>query len=131
MGKDVHAPGYYVHIEPGACFLGVGIWHPDNESLARIREAIAEGPARWKRGRDHKAFGNHFQLAGDSLTRPPRGFAAEHPMVEDLKRKDFIGVCQLEEKDVLAPKFLQDTAGKFAAARPFMQFLCDALKVPF
>ena len=26
MGKDVHCPGFYLHIEPKECFLGAGIW---------------------------------------------------------------------------------------------------------
>ena len=25
-GKDVHAPGYYVHVEPGESFIGAGMW---------------------------------------------------------------------------------------------------------
>jgi uncharacterized protein (DUF2461 family) len=28
-GKDVHAPGFYLHIQPGNVFMGAGLWHPD------------------------------------------------------------------------------------------------------
>ena len=41
-GKDVHAPGLYVHLAPGELFLGAGMWHPDREPLKQIREAIEE-----------------------------------------------------------------------------------------
>jgi uncharacterized protein (TIGR02453 family) len=136
QGRDVHAPGFYVHIAPGECFLAVGLWRPDSEPLARIRHAIVEKPDRWRRARDDRRFrdpqaGTPFALDGASLKRPPRGFAADHPCIEDIKRTDFIGVAGLEERDVLARGFLDQVAASFSASRPFMRFLCDALKVPF
>ena len=48
MGKDVHASGFYVHIEPGFCFLGVGIWHPDSTSLSSIRDFISHAYHQWQ-----------------------------------------------------------------------------------
>lgn len=30
--------GYYIHIEPGKSFLGVGFWKPEKEDLYRIRK---------------------------------------------------------------------------------------------
>ena len=36
--KDVHSPGFYLHLEPGSCFVGLGIWHPDGGTLKAIRE---------------------------------------------------------------------------------------------
>jgi uncharacterized protein (TIGR02453 family) len=129
-GKDVHSPGFYVHIEPGEVFLGAGIWHPDSTALAAIRDRIDEDPAVWKRVRDRKAFRSHFALTGDSLKRPPRGFDPEHPMIEDLKRKDFIGVGQLEPKSIESPDFVTDTAQAFKVAIPFVRFLCGALNLP-
>ena len=40
QGRDVHAPGFYVHIAPGECFLAVGLWRPEPEPLGRVRQAI-------------------------------------------------------------------------------------------
>jgi len=131
LGRDVHAPGFYVHIASGECFLAVGVWRPDPEALGRIRQAIVDRPERWRRARDDKKFRRWFALDGDSLKRPPRGFPADHPMVEDLKRTDFIGLSELTERDVLAKSFLDSVAAAFTAARPFVRFLCDALEVPF
>ena len=131
QGRDIHAPGFYVHIASGECFLAVGLWRPDPVSLGRIRQAIVEWPDRWKRARNDRKFRARFSLDGDSLKRPPRGFPAEHPWIEDLMRTDFIGLEELEERDVLGRRFLDHVAASFAASRPFMRFLCDALKVPF
>jgi effector-binding domain-containing protein len=59
-GRDVHAPGCYVHIVPGSCFLGAGIWHPDPKALRAIRTEIVEQPALWQRALDDRAFRRHF-----------------------------------------------------------------------
>ena len=42
LGKNAHAPGFYLHIDRGGCFAGAGMWHPDSPSLKKIREAIVE-----------------------------------------------------------------------------------------
>jgi uncharacterized protein (TIGR02453 family) len=129
--RDIHTPGFYVHIAPGECFLAVGSWRPDSESLGQIRQAIIEHPDRWRRARDDKNFRRWFDLAGDSLKRPPRGLPPDHRFAEDLKRTDFLGLRELTEQDVMAEGFLDEVATCFAAARPFMRFLCEALKAPF
>ncbi len=131
LGRDVHAPGFYVHIAPDECFLAIGVWRPDPDALARIRQAIVDRADRWRRSRDDKKFRKHFTLEGDSLKRPPRDFPADHPFVEDLKRTDFIGLEELTERDVLDKTFSDRVADSFAAARPFVRFLCDALELPF
>jgi uncharacterized protein (TIGR02453 family) len=131
FGRDVHAPGFYVHVAPDECFLAIGVWRPDPASLGRIRQAIVAEGDRWRRASRGKKFRELFVLEGDSLKRPPRGFPADHPLIEDLKRTDFVGVADLSERDVLDKKFLDKVATSFAASRPFMRFLCAALQVPF
>ena len=129
--RDAHAPGYYLHIEPGSVFAGVGIWHPESAALRRIREAIAEDPAGWKRASRAQPFRGTFELAGNRLKRAPRGFDPEHPLVEDLKWKDYIGVVELDEAFVTKGDLPARLGKTFAAATPFMRFLCAALDVPF
>lgn len=131
LGKDVHAPGFYVHLHPDESFLGVGIWHPDSQALQAIRQRIDEEPTAWKRARDDRGFQAQYRLAGDSLKRPPRGYEQDHPLIEDLKRKDFIAVKNLSRRDVLAGSFLENVTNDFRAAKPLMRFLCKALKIPF
>lgn len=130
-GADVHAPGFYVHVAPREVFVGVGAWHPDPSALARIRSRIAERPDEWQRARDARAFRRCFALGGDSLKRPPRGFDAAHPFIEDLQRKDFLGMRSLDELAACDPDFFADTVQSFRAAAPFMAFLCAALDLPF
>jgi uncharacterized protein (TIGR02453 family) len=130
-GKDVHAPGYYVHIEAGECFLGAGLWHPDPEPLAAIRNRIAERPAEWKKIRDQKGFVAAFRLGGSALSRPPRGFAADHSCIEDIKRKDFIAGHDFSAATIHSADFVKQVVSTFRTATPFMKFLCQALDLPF
>lgn len=131
QARDVHAPGYYLHIDPDQVFLGAGMWRPAADALRGIRERIAVKPAEWQRARDDQGFQRHFHLGGESLTRPPRGFDKEHPQIDDIKRKDFIAVKNLALGDATSPRFQQKVETAFKAATPYMQFLCKAVNVPF
>lgn len=130
-GKDVHVPGFYMHIALDECFLGAGVWHPDSPSLALIRERIVEEPARWKRAKAGKRFSDTWTLSGDSLKRPPRGYDAEHPLIGDLKRKDHIAMAPLDHDDLFAPDVVNRVADAFKRSKPYVGFLCDALGQPF
>jgi uncharacterized protein (TIGR02453 family) len=131
QARDVHSPGYYVHIDPDQVFLGVGMWRPDSDSLRSIRERIVAKPAEWSRTTADAKFRRHFELDGESLTRPPRGFDREHKHIGDIKRKSFIGVRNLDVEDCLRPGFQRKVETSFSAATPFMKFLCKAVGVPF
>ena len=68
--KDVHAPGFYLHMELGNVFMGAGIWHPGSVTLGKIREAIVADPKRWKRLKNAKALSTAgCKLVGYSLKR--------------------------------------------------------------
>ena len=131
QAKDVHSPGYYVHIDPDQVFIGAGMWRPDSDPLRAIRERIAAKPAEWKRAIGDSKFKRNFDLGGESLTRPPRGFDKDHELIDDIKRKSFIAVRNLDVEDCLSPRFQQKVETTFRAGAPFMQFLCKAVGVPY
>lgn len=131
LAKDVHSPGFYVHIDPEQVFLGAGMWRPDSGALAGIRERISNKQKEWLRVLTDSAFSRHFHLGGTTLKRPPRGYDKDHPMIEDLKRKDFIAVKNMNHDDVLNPKFQQKVEAAFKGASDYMQFLCKAVGVPY
>ena len=125
--KDVHAPGVYLHVEPGNCFAGLGIWRPEADALRQIRTAIAENPSRWKRIRGRKPFDTDWKLGGDALKRPPRGFDPEHALIDEIKRKDFIAITNFKQSEVSSPSFAALFAKRCRAAKPLGAFLCDAI----
>jgi uncharacterized protein (TIGR02453 family) len=131
-GDDVHAPGLYFHIDPKECFLACGMWRPPADALAAIRARIAEHPDIWLAARDNKAFVKVWgRVSGETLKRPPRSFDLDHPCIEDIKRKDFLGVLDLPRADMSLPKLPNQVAKAFAAGTPLMKFLCDALGLPY
>ena len=131
QAKDVHSPGYYVHIDPEQVFVGVGMWRPESDALLAIRQRIVARPSEWKRALGDPKFRRHFELGGESLTRAPRGFDKDHELTEDIRRKSFIAVRNLDVGDSLGPRFQRTVEATFAAATPFMRFLCKAVGVPF
>jgi uncharacterized protein (TIGR02453 family) len=124
-GKDVHVPAFYLHLEPENCFTAAGIWHPDNPALSRIRAAIVGRSSAW--GAIHRKF----ELEGDALLRPPRGFDPEHPFIEDIKRKDFIASVTFTDAQVCGPKFMADFTRSCRTMVPLVEFTAKALGLEF
>jgi uncharacterized protein (TIGR02453 family) len=131
QARDAHAPGFYLHLEPGTVFMACGTWHPDRDTLHAIRTAIAVRPARWQAIVDEPAFQQHFRLSGETLKRPPAGFDPEHPLIDELKRKDFVAIADLSEAEATAGEFLDRFLALCAASGGFMRFLCESARVAY
>jgi uncharacterized protein (TIGR02453 family) len=132
LGRDVHAPGFYMHFGPGEIFFGGGLWMPPPDALAKIRGAIAIKQAAWKTIVTDAKFVRQFGgVKGDTLTRPPRGFAPDHPFIEDIRRKSFFVMHEGDAKLAASPRLVDAVAESFAAASPLLKFLCGAVDVPF
>ncbi|MCY2928963.1 MAG: TIGR02453 family protein [Planctomycetota bacterium] len=131
-GDDIHAPGFYFHIDPKEFFICCGMWRPDSATLTAVRTRIAERPDAWKLARDDKGFVKTWgQLTGDRLKRPPRGFDPAGPYIEDIQFKDYLGLVDLPREQLGSPKLPDVIAKILAAGSPLMKFLCDALALPY
>lgn len=130
-GKDVHAPGFYLHISPQSCFLGAGIWHPDSRVLAVLRQSLTEHEKLWRSIMQDGKFRKTYILGGESLKRPPRGYREDHPLIDDLKRKDFIALCDLDQAQVLGPRLRELVLRRYRVADAFMRFLCVSLNLQY
>jgi len=123
--ENVHGPGLYLHLEPKQCFVAGGVWHPDPRSLARIRDAIAWKQDEWRKAK------RGLELGGDTLSRPPRGYCADHPLIEDLKRKDFVASVDLSEAQACGARFMTDFLQSARKMAPLLKFLSEAEKLRF
>jgi uncharacterized protein (TIGR02453 family) len=130
-GKQVEAPSFYLHIQLGNCFVGAGLWHPEPESQRRIRQFIFDNPGSWKAAVQAPAFKRKYNMDGESLVRPPRGFPADHELIEDIKRKNFVAMAALEDSVVLGPGLRKAVAAQFAGLAPLVDYLCAALDLEF
>lgn len=131
-GKDVHAPGFYMHFSPSETVFGGGSWMPDPDALASVRQAIAQKPAAWKKVLDDKAFRKHFDhVEGEALSRPPRGFEADSPFIDDIKKKSYYAMREEGAKLAQSPKLLDEITDTFKSVSPLMKYLCGTLGVPY
>lgn len=130
-GKDAHAPGFYVHLEPGRVFFGGGIWRPPSPALAAIREQIVDAPREWSRVIRAKAVRDRGGVQGEQLKRAPRGFDAAHPHVDDLKRKSFYVMSEMAPEVACSPAICREVTSGFRAAAPLARFVCGAMELPF
>jgi uncharacterized protein (TIGR02453 family) len=124
-GKDAHAPVFYLHLEPDGCFVAAGIWHPDNRALTKVRTAIARDTAQWAKVR------KKLTLEGDRLSRPPRGFDAGHPFIDDLKMKDFVTSVPLSEEQICSDRLMRDFVAACREMSPLVEFTTKALGLKF
>ena len=71
------------------------------------------------------------QAISKFIRADPRGYKKDHPLIDDLRRKDFIAIAPLDDRRVVTNALKTDVAKSFKTAVPFMQFLCKALEIPF
>jgi len=127
MGSnDAHLPGFFLHLEPGESAAYSGVWRPEPAALKAIRDAIVAKPAEWK-----KVTKKPVEPYGEALKRPPPGYDPSHPLIEDLKRKDFVGMISLTSKQLEGPNFTDAFVGACRAMDPLNSFLAKAMGVPW
>ena len=132
VGKKVSAPGFYLSVTPDEITVGTGIWQPETAAVNKIRQHIVDETRAWRAAKSDAGFMKVFGgLAGESLKRPPRGFDAEHPEVEDLKRKDFVGFCTLKPSMATRKDFPDRLESSYRSSQKLMRFLCRALELDY
>ena len=131
IGKDVHAPGIYMHIAADECFLGAGIWRAPSDVLRTLRTSLAENPQTWTKAKNAKAFRSTYELYDDRLKSAPRGFDKDHPILADIRLRSFIGMCPLERSEIQSQDLVKLTTQRVKNARPLMEFLCESLGQPY
>jgi len=130
-GKDIHAPSIYLHFEPGESLVAAGCFRPHPTALAAIRKAIDAKPSQWKRVTHDLRTKQAAVFWGESLKSAPRDYPKDHPLIEDLRRKDFIVCFPLTRSQVLDDHLAEMIIDKVKIARSYMRFLCEAVAVPY
>lgn len=130
-GRDAHAPGFYVHIETDRISIGGGIWRPPSKQLGLIREFISDNPSAWEKLTNSAALKKIGGIQGDSLKRPPRGYEQDARHIEDLKRKSFYLMTEIDPQLALSPTLVKESARVFRTTAKLNHFITDALELPF
>jgi len=129
--KDVHAPGWYVHLDLNECFMGAGAWHPDPADLMKIRQNHADHPDIWIRAIAEARAASGLVGVGESLQKSPKYFDPEHPLAPEIRRKDFLLSVNMPPEAFLSHDLVPELESKFQASALYMAALCGALGAPF
>ncbi|KRG70630.1 DUF2461 domain-containing protein [Pseudoxanthomonas dokdonensis] len=130
--KQVPAPSFYIHLQPGESFVGAGLWHPETPTQRKVRQFIFDNPGNWKTTTHAPALRRRFQFdTSEVLTRPPRGFPADFEFIDDLKHKNFIFWRALDDEAMTSTRLRQTLSRDLAVLGPFVDYLCAALDLEF
>lgn len=124
-GKRVHVPGYHLHIAPGHAFFAGGIWRPEAEMLAKVRQEIDYNFDEFSGILKKVKASKLFDVIDDeeALTRPPKGYAADNPAIEFIKMKSFILVRSFTDKQIIQKDFLENLMKSYQTLKPFVSFI--------
>ncbi|KAI1208255.1 uncharacterized protein F4807DRAFT_432193 [Annulohypoxylon truncatum] len=144
-GRKGPYAGYYVHAEPGRCMIGGGVWHPDAESLARLRASVDERPHRIRRVLMNPAFRKTFlpnakaneksviaafvaKNQEGALKTKPKGFNPEHRDIELLKLRNYTIGTQIDDADFTAEDAQDRIMRALSAMVEFISFLNSVVR---
>lgn len=129
-GKKSLKAGYYIHLEPGNCFIGGGVWMPDPEMLKKIRQEIDYNWQAFKHIIHQPAFVKTFaDLSGEEkLVHPPKGYEATNEAIEYLKLKSFTVSTLVPDEIFLQADAVSQVMKHCKTMTPFMNFLHAAME---
>lgn len=126
--KKDEFPGLYIHIEPGNCFIGGGLYMPSGEQIRKIRKLINLDPDTFKKIISATAVKKYFGgLTGEKLKTAPRGTPADHPNIDLLKWKQFIYIKHYKDTDFQNGNLAKTVEKEFIAMMPLVNWLNKAL----
>jgi uncharacterized protein (TIGR02453 family) len=122
-GTDGKKCPFYIHIEPGNCFVGGGVWQPDPELLKKVRQEIDYNSSDFNKIIKNATFKKYFgELSGDKLIRAPKGYEEDNPNIELLKLKQYVVHKHFSEEEVTSVSFASDVLDVYHAALNFFTF---------
>lgn len=126
--KPVYRGGYYLHIEPGASFLGVGFWGPNKEDLFRIRKEIEMDHEYFEKVVTNKNLLEKWgKIQGEKLKTAPKGFEKDHPGIEYLRHKQFVFIKNIDDRLLLDSSFDSWISEQLDSIRPFLNYMGEVL----
>ena len=130
-GKKGLEAGYYLHCEPGAAFIGGGMWMPQPAELKKVRQEIGDNWDEFNSIVTDKKFKAAYSDINKSdeytLSRPPKGYEETNPAIEYLKLKSFVAMKPVSDEELLSEKLVKDIADTFSALKPMLDFINRAI----
>ncbi len=125
--------GYYFHVSPTEVVIAAGVFMPPKEQLLAIRQHLLAHHEQFKKLIESEKLGAKKLPARmkphdtAALTRPPKGFPAEHPAAEWIKGRQWGVIVTLPADPALQPRLAETIGGYFRLAQPLVDFLNEPL----
>lgn len=127
-GHEKHvSAGFYFGVSHDGVEVAGGVYMPGPSELLAIRTWLSDNHERFlqaARGVE-KLMG---KLQGNSLQRVPKGFAADHPATDLLKRKQWYFYETLDASLATTPQLVPELAKRFRVMLPVVELLNTPLK---
>jgi len=127
--KDTVSPSMYIEAGPEQLAVYGGVYMPDREQLAAIREHIAANLDRFEELLSDKAFKSVYgTLHGDRnkiIPKELRKAAAQQPIIFN---KAFYFFNQMPADDILRPDIIEHVMSRQRTGRPMAEFLAEPLR---
>lgn len=128
-GRKSISAGYYIHLEPGASFLGGGSYCPQPDVLKALRTEIYDNADEFKSIIYKESFVSCFpEMYDDKLKTAPKGFPKDFQDIDLLKYKSYAFTGKISDEQVLSDNFMRIVINCFKELQPVNQFLNQSLK---
>lgn len=124
-GKKSPRGGYYLHIEPGNCIIGGGVWCPEPKVLKAIRQDIFDNVDEYLEILNAPAYQKFYrgEAGEDLLKTAPKGFPKDWEYIDLIKPRHFTAECKLTDKEIQSKNMIDNVTEGFKAMKPLLDFL--------
>ncbi|MEM9327198.1 MAG: DUF2461 domain-containing protein [Bacteroidota bacterium] len=128
-GRKTPTAGYFFSLDPGSAFCGAGTYKPPTDTLNQIRQEIDFNPDSWLAIVDDAGLRAQFEsvISSEQLSRPPKGYEKDNPLLDWLKRKDFYVKRDISDKELLDPALADRVVEDFRVGSKLVKFLNQSL----
>ncbi len=125
--KKTSGAGFYFHIDAKEVIVAAGAWMPEKDQLTAIRHWLLDHHAEFRKLLQKPSVRKTFaEFEGNALSRPPKGFPADHPALDLIRCRQWGLSTTLPASAALEAGFAATLARHFRLAAP----LVDALNEP-
>lgn len=129
-GRHGSCSGYYIHLEPGKCMFGAGVYGLPPEKQKKVRDGIYFQSQKLRnilqKPDMKKVYGGKMD-EGMSLKVAPRGYDKNFPDMDLLKYRHYFITRSVTDREVNVAGFAQKLLDGLVTAVPFNRFLNEAL----
>ena len=123
-GKKSYRMGYYLHIEPGNCMIGVGNVCLPPAIITGIRKSIKDNIEEFLEIIENLEFKKIYKKIGENPVKTaPKGFSKDWKHIDLVKPKDYYCSHKLSDREVVSKNFLNKAVKLYKTGKPFMDFI--------